>query len=935
MNFVSPASRRLVAVAEMDYPLALPAKTPIGTAPTGMNETLEDLVARSALMRGTSDAARAHLRRARLSLRTLKAGECVFRPGDAADAVYFLLSARKGGDGLDVDPLVQVELKPPSGKRALRFDRIVHGEIFGELELLEQGLIPKAAKRTTSAFALTPAAIVPLPLSLLADLVADDAVLRARLIRIGSQRLLAALTQQHEKVHTFPDLLLADWLVELSADIGIAEGNRVRFPKRIAQSDIAADLGVSRETISRRLNEWERSGLLRTGARSQQIEIIDYQRISRLASLRTARSRAALERTVDDIDAAIACGDLIRARNIGLDILRYYPSSPELHHRTALAAARSGDAKGALELLARSGLPMAGDLSALEGAVRSARRNPFLPMDRILADPFVEEGFGEDEPEPAPARDTQWQAQLVEDLAALHARLLKERAFAAATGDERRKHAGASFEAYHRLYTAKQSYYPGINAATMALCAGDTGTARKIAALLTATLPAESEDYWPLATLAEALLIVDRGGEAKDVLLRARDARGADDGAKASTILQFRRIGSVLDTNLDVLIDALQPRNVAVVSGHMLRGSELDDAAQDATEATIRERAQALFAAHNVGFVYGALACGSDIILAETALKMGAEFEAVLPFNTERFIDMSVRIGDPPGAPGKWEKRFRAILDGALGPCTLTIMDPQDPVDRDLDGYFFYGFRYAAGCALQRAAMLQTACGLIVVSDATEPDTVAGANRVFADWRAHGRPFDLIPYPHKRPARPARARAETAFRPVVFLWDGAPDAKGADATLDRLFKKAGKGLDRIERTHRDGRRGCCMIVETTEAALETARAAVDVAQKAKHPLRVICDFGLVLGASLKPDKKLIARLQAADDLPGLPLDCPLATEAYAAQAKFDQGTDILLVPVGRAEATPSADDGGPHAVRSRPSLPIFTVEPTSTGARQT
>ena len=180
---------------------------------------------------------------------------------------------------------------------------------------------------------------------------------RARLIRIGSQRLLATLKQQHDKAHAFPDLLLADWLVELSADIGIAEGNRVRFPRKIAQEHIAADLGVSRETISRRLNEWERSGLLRTGARSQQIEILDYQRISRLASLRSARSRAALERTIDDIDAAIACGDLIRARNIGLDILRYYPSSPELHHRTALAAARSGDAKGALELLSAPACP--------------------------------------------------------------------------------------------------------------------------------------------------------------------------------------------------------------------------------------------------------------------------------------------------------------------------------------------------------------------------------------------------------------------------------------------------------------------------------------------------------------------------------------------------------------------------------------------------
>ena len=386
----------VVGPREIDYAPILPAKVP-----TRMNETLPDRVAGSALMRGTGAAAHELIRRARLQLRALAAGEWVFKPGDPADAIYLLLGARAGGEGLHVDPLVQIELKPEAGKRSLRFERIVHGEVFGELELLEQGLAPKPARRTTSAFALTPSSIVPLPLSLVGALVEADSVFRARLIRIGSQRLLTTLKQQHDKARGFPDLLLADWLVELSADIGIAEGNRVRFPRKIAQEHIAADLGVSRETISRRLNEWERSGLLRTGARSQQIEILDYQRISRLASLRSARSRAALERTIDDIDAAIACGDLIRARNIGLDILRYYPSSPELHHRTALAAARSGDAKGALELLSRSGLPMSGELGALEDAVRKARKNPFLPMERILGDPFIDEGYGEDESAPA------------------------------------------------------------------------------------------------------------------------------------------------------------------------------------------------------------------------------------------------------------------------------------------------------------------------------------------------------------------------------------------------------------------------------------------------------------------------------------------------------------------------------------------------------
>ena len=926
MNVIFPASARLVGSLQMDYALLLPAKAPIR-----MHDTLPDLVARSALMRGTSDAALSLLKRSRLSLRTLAAGEIVFRPGDAAEAVYLLLSARTNADGLDVDPLVQVELKPATGKRLLRFERIVHGEIFGELEFLEQGMLPKGARRTTSAFALTPASVVPLPLSLFAELIEADGMLRSRVIRIGSQRLVAALMQQHEKVHTFPDLLLADWLVELSADIGIAEGNRVRFPRKIAQKHIAADLGVSRETISRRLNEWERSGLLRTGARSQQIEILDYQRISRLASLRSARSRAALERTIGDIDAAIACGEVIRARNIGLDIMRYYPSSPDLIHRTALAAARGGDARGALELLARSGLPMKGPLSALEDAVSKARKNPFLSMDRILSEPFVDDGYGEDDGVAAfVAGEAECEAQLVEDIAALNARLLKEQAFATARTADRNKQAKASFNAYHGLYEHSQGYYPGVNAATMALISGNAEVARQIAAGLIDTLRPDAEDYWPLATLAEALLIVGREAEAKDVLGKASTARGADDGAKASTILQFKRLSTILDADIEALVSALKPRSVAVFSGHLFRGSELDDNAQAAIEADIRTSAGPLLAEHNVGIVYGALASGTDIILAETSLASGAELDVVLPFSTERFIETSVKIGDPVGKPGKWEKRFRAILD-SQSVRSLTIMDPNDPVERDLDGYFFYAFRYAAGCALQRAATLQTNCRLLVVADANGSDTVAGANRVLDDWREHRRPFDLIPYPHPRLGREQREDSLTAFRPVLFLWDAAPGIKNGNGALDRLFKLIGKGLEGIERTHRDGRRGFCLIANSTEEALEIGRDAAKAARDAKRALRVICDFGLVQGAKLKTDKKLIAHLQSADDFPGLPTDYVLATEAYAAQAKFDLGDKILLVPVGRAEVQPASEEGERHAIRSRPTLPIYTAEWAASG----
>jgi hypothetical protein len=562
--------------------------------------------------------------------------------------------------------------------------------------------------------------------------------------------------------------------------------------------------------------------------------------------------------------------------------------------------------------------------------VRKARKNPFLPMDRIVGDPFVDDGYGEDEPALADgtngAREAELEAQLVEDLAALNARLLKEQAFETKRGKEKRKQAGASFEAYHSLFEHKQGYYPGVNAATMALIASDGETARRIAAGLVQTLPRDAEDYWPLATLAEAMLISGKPGEAASVLAKARVAKGADDGAKATTILQFRRLRDVLDIDMEVLVTALGPRNVAVFSGHILRGDELDQAAQEETEALIRRSAEEIFKAHNVGIVYGALAAGTDIILAETALALGAELDIVLPFATERFIDTSVKIGDPPDMPGKWEKRFRAILDGSQGARSLTIMDPTDPADRDLDGYFFYAFRYAAGCALQRAAVLQTGCRLVAVSDRSEADSVAGANRVVADWHAHDRPADIIPYPRQRPTPAGRERARDAFRPVVFLWDAAQDGKDGKDALDRLLKSVSKKLDRVDRTHRDGRRGTCLMAGSTEGALATALAAAKAAREAKHSLRVICDFGLVLGGDLKPDKKLIGRLRSADDLPGLPLNCVLATESFAAQAKFDLGEEIVLVPVGRAETMPAGDDSERQAMRSRPSVPIYTAE---------
>ena len=154
--------------------------------------------------------------------------------------------------------------------------------------------------------------------------------------------------------------------------------------------------------------------------------------------------------------------------------------------------------------------------------------------------------------------------------------------------------------------------------------------------------------------------------------------------------------------------------------------------------------AEAIFARQNVGNLFGALACGTDIVVAEAALGLGIPFHAVLPFPVARFAELSVDIGDAKGAEGSWRRRFDDILSRAA---TLTIVDEEMPLERDLDGHFYYGFRFMAGQALMRAAILQTECRLIAVTDGSQAVNLAGTSRAVADWLEAGRPLDAIEIP--------------------------------------------------------------------------------------------------------------------------------------------------------------------------------------------
>ncbi len=225
----------------------------------------------------------------------------------------------------------------------------------------------------------------------------------------------------------------------------------------------------------------------------------------------------------------------------------------------------------------------------------------------------------------------------------LHGRMLKDQA-RAVTGEARRRGFLASADVYARAAELQNTTYPLINAATLSLLGGDGARAARLAALTLERLddPKTEADtpYYTEATRAEALLLLERIGEARASLEKAVALAPQAWEDHATTLKQFTLILAALDLNDDWL-DDLRPPASLHFAGHMALGSN-DREAETAIHAAV--------AKNGARFGYGALASGSDIIMAEALLASGGVLHVVLPggvptFRTEFGIARGTRMG--------------------------------------------------------------------------------------------------------------------------------------------------------------------------------------------------------------------------------------------------------------------------------------------------
>lgn len=305
------------------------------------------------------------------------------------------------------------------------------------------------------------------------------------------------------------------------------------------------------------------------------------------------------------------------------------------------------------------------------------------------------------------------------DTVALGARLLKDRALASGLGDAS---FGAAAAAYAAIHARTDDPFPAINAATLSLLSGDTAGAATFAqAALAAPAVGRPTDYYGAATKAEALLVLGRTTEAMDALTAALTMPGADYGARSTTLRQFALLAGWSGTaEVQPLIDLLRPPGVAVFTGHIFRNCA-------AREAELGRRIDALLEARQIGFGYGALAAGGDILIVERLVGRGAEVHLVLPFAERDFVAQSVTT-----AGGDWPARYERARAAAASVSFATVAeDVGDPAQ------FGYGADVAMGMARLRARHLGSRVIQIALWDG-QPGAVAGTGHDVASWRSTG-----------------------------------------------------------------------------------------------------------------------------------------------------------------------------------------------------
>jgi hypothetical protein len=405
-------------------------------------------------------------------------------------------------------------------------------------------------------------------------------------------------------------------------------------------------------------------------------------------------------------------------------------------------------------------------------------------------------------------------------------RLLKDRA-QAASGEVRRRLFLEAAQAYAKAGGIGGATYPLINAATLSRLAGQAEQSRALAGQVLERLADEHDEpetlYWRAATRAEALLLLGRAGDARMALTEAVAIAPRAWEDHASTLRQFGLI--LADLGEDAAwLDALRPPRSLHFAGHMAVGRGGKDVAGKVAE---------VLAAENVGFGYGALAAGADIVIAEALLERGAELHLILPAGRHAFREASVARPGPD-----WIGRFDAVIARA---------DSVRSVAPDTCRLHPLGVRLAAeaamGAAVMQARMLASEPVQLLILDRSHPQADVGGVSAWISsvWTAAGRREHVLSAPR---VRAADRNADPAATSVALAAILAVEIGGAEGPGDEDLQALSQAVAAVLPPLTPPRWAGPALILVYDAAAKAAKAALSLSAALKQS-RIGGHYGLM------------------------------------------------------------------------------------------
>ncbi|EGF89586.1 TIR protein [Asticcacaulis biprosthecium C19] len=282
-------------------------------------------------------------------------------------------------------------------------------------------------------------------------------------------------------------------------------------------------------------------------------------------------------------------------------------------------------------------------------------------------------------------------------------RLLKDRALRADPAER-----GVLLEQAAQAYLAADRYQPEpyrlINAASLYGLAGHGEESRVLAREVLVRLdgpdPIAETPYYVEATRAEAMLLLGDVPAAAMALRRAVEASPGNWSDLAGTLKQLGLICAAAGQDTSWL-DPLRPPASLHFVGHM------GFVAGAAGEQALARRVDRLIEDENIGFAFGALAAGADIIVAERIVAAGGVLHVFLPTAVENFARDSV---DPAGP--QWRARFDVLIARAHTVRSLTRHNGGHDSDATC-----LANEVAMGCAVLNARQMESHALQLAVLD--------------------------------------------------------------------------------------------------------------------------------------------------------------------------------------------------------------------------